>query len=125
MATRESEKIILIVVVAFVIILVVGTFSMMAMMSGYGYGGYGWDGMGPGFMSPGMMGWGGIGYGWWMPIVGVVFLIVVIVGLYLVFSGYRKPEKPATGSALDILKERYAKGEITEEQYQKMKKEIE
>jgi len=82
MAARESEKIILIVVVAIVIILVFGAFSMMGMMSGYGWGG----------MGPGMMGWRAIGYGWWMPVVGIVFLIVLIAGLYLVFSAYRKPE---------------------------------
>ena len=116
-------RIILLVVIAAVIILAVGTISMMAMMGGYGWAGCGWNGMGSGMMGPGMMGWGGIGYGWWMPLVGVVFLVVLIVGLYLVFSAYRRPERLAT-TALDILKERYAKGEITEEQYQRMKNEI-
>ena len=116
-------RIILLVVIAAVIILAVGTISMMAMMGGYGWAGCDWNGMGSGMMGPGMMGWGGIGYGWWMPLVGVIFLVVLIVGLYLVFSAYRRPERLAT-TALDILKERYAKGEITEEQYQRMKNEI-
>ena len=120
---RESERIILLVVIAAVIILAVGTISMMAMMGGYGWAGCGWNGMGSGMMGPGMMGWGGIGYGWWMPLVGVIFLVVLIVGLYLVFSADRRPERLAT-TALEILKERYAKGEITEEQYQRMKNEI-
>jgi len=121
--SRDSERIILLVVIAAVIILAVGTISMMAMMGGYGWAGCDWNGMGSGMMGPGMMGWGGIGYGWWMPLVGVIFLVVLIVGLYLVFSAYRRPERLAT-TALEILKERYAKGEITEEQYQRMKNEI-
>jgi uncharacterized membrane protein len=47
------------------------------------------------------------------------------VGLYLFFSAYRKPEKLASSSAMDILKERYAKGEISDDQFHKMRKELE
>lgn len=75
-------------------------------------------------MGPQMMEWTGMGYGWWMPLGGVIFLVILIVGLYLVFTGSRT-ERPRSVSAIEILKERYAKGEITEEQYQEMKKEIE
>jgi len=116
MAGRDSGKLILILLVAIVVIVIVGAFSMIGMM-----GGYGWGGM----MGPGMMGWGGMGYGWWMPWGGLIFLILLIVGLYLVFSGYHKPEQVSGSTAIKILKERYAKGEISEEQYQKMKTELE
>jgi len=74
-------------------------------------------------MGSGMMGWSG--YGWWMPIGGLIFLILLIVGLYLVFSSYHKSGQISDTGAIEILKERYAKGEITEEQYQRMKKELE
>jgi putative membrane protein len=121
MAGRESEKIILILLVAIVVIVVVGVFSMITMMGGYGWGSM----MGGGMMGPGMMGWDGIGYGWWMPLGGLIFLILLIVGLYLLFSAYHRSEQISGTSAIEILKERYAKGEITEEQYQKMKKELE
>jgi putative membrane protein len=33
--------------------------------------------------------------------------------------------KPTSTNSLEILKQRYAKGEITEEEFRKMKKEIE
>ncbi len=52
-----------------------------------------------------------------LPMVGFLFLI-----LYLVM----REEKPATGKrALGILDERYAKGEISREEYLRMKKELE
>lgn len=52
-----------------------------------------------------------------LPMVGFLFLI-----LYLVM----REEKPTTGKrALEILDERYAKGEISREEYLKMKKELE
>ena len=111
---KLSEKILLILLVAVVIVVVVGVFSMM----GGNWGGYG-------MMEPGMMGWIGRGHGWWMPLGGLIFLIVLIAGLYLVFSASRKPEQPLSTGALEILKERYAKGELTSEQYNKMKKELE
>jgi len=111
MAGRESEKVILILLVAIVVILVVGAFSMIGMMGGYGM--------------MGMMGWSRMGYGWWMPLGGAAFLIILIVGLYILLSAYHKPERLPSTSAIEILKQRYAKGEITDEQYQKMKKELE
>ena len=114
---KFSEKILLILLVAVVIVVVVGVFSMMTMMGGYG-GGYG-------MMGSGMMGWIGRGHGWWMPLGGLIFLIVLIAGVYLVFSASRKPEQPLSTGTLEILKERYAKGELTSEQYNKMKKELE
>jgi len=116
MAGKESEKIILMLLAAIVVIIVVGAFSMVGMMGWYG---------GRGMMGGGMMNGGGLGYGWWMPLGGVAFLTILIVGLYLLFSAYHKPERSSGSSAIEILKGRYAKGEVTEEQYQKMKKELE
>jgi putative membrane protein len=115
MAGRESEKIILILLVTIVMVVVVGGFYMMAMMGEY-WGGYG-------MMGPGMMGQTGMHYGWWMPLGSLIFLVMLIAGLYLVFSGSKKSEQPH--GVLEILKERYAKGEITSEQYNKMKNELE
>ncbi|AEA47114.1 SHOCT domain-containing protein [Archaeoglobus veneficus] len=52
-----------------------------------------------------------------LPMVGFLFLI-----LYLVM----REERPATGKrALEILDERYARGEINREEYLRMKKELE
>ena len=116
MTGKEREKIILILLVAIVVIIVVGAFSMVGMMGWYD---------GHGMMGGGMMNWGGLGYGWWMPLGGASFLTILIVGLYLLFSAYHKPERSSGSGPIEILKERYAKGEITEEQYKKMKKEVE
>jgi len=70
---------------------------------------------------PGMMGWG-CGMGWPWPMM-FIFWIVVIAGIvYFVRS---KGRCGASGeSALDILKKRYAKGEINKDEYEKIKKDV-
>ena len=56
-----------------------------------------------------------------LPMVGIIFLI-----LYIVIRETSHPGKTESQSkALEILKERLAKGEITQEEYQKLKKELE
>jgi len=68
-----------------------------------------------------MMGFGGFFGGtfmllFWVPvIVGVVFLIK-----YLAKSEVKSNEK----TSLDILKERYAKGEINKEEFEQKKKDL-
>ena len=73
--------------------------------------------------------WGG----WWMfpMIMPIVFLIIGIIVLYLLFSrgGFRPPwwdKYPGreSESALDILKKRYAKGEISKEEFEGMKEDL-
>jgi putative membrane protein len=109
----EGERAVLIAVVAVVVIVVVAAFSMVTMM-----GGYGWRGM----MGSGMMPFGGMGFGW--PILWAsVFVIILLVGLYFVFTGFRREEEPST-KPVEILKERYARGEITSEEFQKMKRDL-
>ena len=66
-------------------------------------------------------GWGGMGFG---PIGMVLFwilLIAAIVVLVKVASGSGGTERRQAGTALDILKERYARGEITKEQFDEMR----
>ena len=60
---------------------------------------------------------------------GPIFMILVwgliiwgVVSIIRHFSDHRTANK--NESALDILKERYAKGEITREQFESMKKDI-
>ncbi len=54
-------------------------------------------------------------------------VIVVLVALVRTFAGPRSPGGPGgpEKSALDILKERYARGEIGREEYEQMKKDLE
>lgn len=60
----------------------------------------------------------------------VVMLLALILCLYLIFSrrGARPLEGPQSvrnlDTALDILKKRYARGEITKQEYEDIKKDI-
>jgi putative membrane protein len=74
-------------------------------------------------MGPGMM--GGWGMGWIM----LLFWILVLVGLILIIKWLLQMtggDKKLSGSgrAIDILKERYARGEIDKAEYQAIKKEL-
>ena len=55
-----------------------------------------------------------------LPMVGIIFLI-----LYIVIRETSHPAKAESGKPLEILKERLAKGDITEEEYRRLKAELE
>ena len=78
----------------------------------YGYSGYGDWGHGS------MMGWFGGGF---MMIVFWVVIIALIVWAVREVSG-RHPH--SSSQALNILKERYAKGEISKEEFESKKKDL-
>lgn len=84
------------------------------------YGGYGWDGM-----------MGGMGFGlismllfWVLVILGIVILVKWVVspgaGASAGSGSARSPGK----SALDIVKERYARGEIDREEFEQKKRDL-
>ncbi|MGH8631256.1 MAG: SHOCT domain-containing protein [Burkholderiales bacterium] len=64
--------------------------------------------------------------GWWLTI--ILFWVLVIVGVVVLVkwltSGANLGGSPAN-RALDILKERYARGEITRDQFEQMRRDIE
>ncbi len=68
-------------------------------------------------------------YGWgtwigWLFMM-VIFWALVILGIvYLIRSVVGKKNEGKTESALDILKKRYAKGEITKEEFEEKKKDL-
>ncbi len=77
-----------------------------------GYGGYGY----------GMM-----GYGWgWIIMLGI--LIIVVLGIIALFRYLQHPgtayRNDLSNKAIDILNERYARGEISDEEYKRKKAEM-
>jgi putative membrane protein len=80
-------------------------------------------------------------YVWWGPmwffpmVMPIIMIVVLLLCLYFIFGrgGFRPPWPNAdryyspgreSESPLDILKNRYAKGEITKDEFEQMKKDI-
>ena len=78
-------------------------------------------------MGPWMMDWYQSPFmGFWT---SLIWLIIVIVVAYLIYKLKKSekilaPSRPVIRSAEDILAERYAKGEVTREQYMQMKEDL-
>jgi putative membrane protein len=73
--------------------------------------GHGWDGMG----------WGGV--------VMLLFWVLVIAGVIVLLRRVRArdldPERAPPRTALNILKERYARGEIDREEFEQKRRDLE
>lgn len=73
-----------------------------------------------------MMHWNGYGWGmgvggWLLMILFWVLIILAVIYIARAVSNGRQKEE----TALDILKKRYAKGEISKEEFEKMKDDLE
>lgn len=82
----------------------------------------GWQGGGWGMMGPWMM--GGWGWMWFMPVLWLLFLGLII---WAIVAAVRRPGESGEsteGSALEILKKRYARGEISKEEFEEKKKNL-
>lgn len=108
-----------------VVIIIMAVFAYYSSRTPYGYGYYGWGGM--------MGGWG-------FPMLfmfPIGIIILILIG-YVIYRGvwwgggcgghhgyygyYRSDEERE--NAMEILRRRYARGEISKEQYEQMKKDI-
>ncbi len=78
--------------------------------------------MGYGFSGP--LGWLGMGLGIIVHLAFTALIIMAAVWLFKALFRNGSQNEPRT-DALEILKQRYAKGEITTDEYQGMKKELE
>ena len=125
---KNVGTVLVIVLVVVLVLLLLGGAGMM------GFGGFGMGGMMGGYGGYGGMmgGYGAQGFGFnpigtivslvfWALIIGGIVLLVV----WLARNAGRTALGASTGDApLDILKARYAKGEITKEQFDAVKRDL-
>ena len=76
-----------------------------------------------------MMGYWFGGMGWWMAMAGILFVAFWGAIIWLIVWGVNRASDHKDAavelhSPLDIAKERYAKSEITREQYEQIKKDL-
>ena len=119
MNNGQLGKTLFISAVAILMVIVAGLVFMVFIT-----GGYGWRGtMGLGMMvfAMGLRGsLGGV-----LPWIAL-FLILLVVGVHLLVTGLSGGERGYTTSRpIEILKERYARGEITGEEFIRMRRDLE
>jgi len=90
-------------------------------------GGYGWQGGGWGMMGPGMM--GGFGGGWWMLIPMLLIPVLVTWGIVALvrgdFSNSGHGGAEHAESALELLRKRYARGDINKQEFEEKRRDLE
>ncbi|HEU4792543.1 MAG TPA: SHOCT domain-containing protein [Nitrolancea sp.] len=118
-ARKEPDTAMVIGIIALII-------AVLVMLSS-GFMGFGM--MGRGFMGPGFM--HGFGFSPWWGLLRMLFWILLIGSIVLLTASLLRQGRPTGfgpsvgGSrALEILQERYAKGEITREQYEEMRRDL-
>ena len=73
-----------------------------------------------------MWGWeGGMDFGHGGGYMWIILLIIIGVVVYLIIQNTKSKTDSDQETPLDILKKRFAKGEITKEQFEEMKKKLE
>lgn len=106
-------------ILGLVVLLVVGVFVAPFLWGGY-YG----------MMSPNMAGYPAPFFGWFFWPIGAFFFIFIIFGIsrWLFFPwgrGYYGGRWQRYGAPEEILRRRYARGEITKEQFDQMMRDLE
>lgn len=115
------------------IAVILGIVLLVVLLGGagmMGFGGFGMGGMMGRYGGYGMPGFGGFAFnpiGWIISLAlwGLIIAGAVLLILWLVRSLGQPVTAPPRGEGpLDILKARYAKGEITKEQFEQMKRDL-
>ncbi|WP_227015812.1 SHOCT domain-containing protein [Haloarcula sp. JP-L23] len=67
------------------------------------------------------------GFGWWPLIWSLILLSVVLIVGYAVYAHGRTPAtgRSGTDTALSTLRSRYARGEISEEEFEERRRRLE
>ncbi len=105
---REEVKILLVIV---------GVAAIISTLSWLIPGYWGSD------MGPHMCGWWGWPMVWWMPLGLIAFWVFVGLGVYLIVRGLGSSGADVD-KAMEILRGRYARGEITPEEYEEMRRRL-
>jgi uncharacterized membrane protein len=58
----------------------------------------------------------------WMLLAILLIGVLVVIAIWLIFRANRTVQAPPSPSATDILRERFARGEITQEQFEAARK---
>ena len=66
-----------------------------------------------------------LGGGMFFWIIPLLLLLIVVFAAFKAFDFQRKPINEDSVNPMEIIKVRYAKGELTEEEYLKMKEQLE
>ncbi|MDQ7842004.1 MAG: SHOCT domain-containing protein [bacterium] len=113
-------------------LVVIGVLLLLPVLGGIGMMG-GWGMMGPGMMGGGWSGapwadgrWAG---GWGMPFLGMLFWLLILVGIVLVITSFVRrggmgAQAGQDEAPIEILKRRLARGEVTREEYDAIKREL-
>ena len=69
-------------------------------------------------------GWGGFGFGCFFMIIFWILIILGVVALVRYLGGTKQNSVDKDKTPLDILKERYARGEINKKEFEEIKKDL-
>jgi len=124
-AQNRARRVLIVVVALLVLLAITSTFIM-------GFWSFPRGMMGRGMMGPWwMMGWGSRMQWGYNPMVSIVaafvpiaLLVLIGVGAYCLLAGRTREADVRRATPVEILKERYAKGEITHEDFLRMKEQL-
>lgn len=69
------------------------------------------------------MHWGDMGWGWGAALIWAILLLIILAGIVAaIIFAIRQSSGPRSSGAEQILAERYARGEIDEEEYQQRRR---
>ena len=114
MATDESLIRTLLIVIAAILLLPVLMMTLAMPMMGIWGGGHMWNGGS----------WGGAGATWMWLLMSIVPLLVILGLGYLLYGAVRQPSVRRTDPAIEELRTAYARGELTDEEFEERRERL-